>query len=86
MPIGTDQKRRKKWEAVRGAALFAAIRIAAVILLLGCASLAPELGWLQGIAGGLALILVIPIPLMGITIRQRFREIEGGELDAAAKY
>jgi len=87
MPNDIEQRRRsQKREAVQGVLLFAALRLASVIVLLWSISLIPELPWLQVILGILTLIVGVPVLFIWPTLKQRFQEIEGGEFDAAAKY
>ena len=87
MPSDIEQRRRRqKREAVQGVLLFAALRLASVIVLLWSISLIPELPWLQVILGILTLVTGVPVLFMWAALKQRFQEIEGGELDAAAKY
>ena len=87
MPSDIEQRRRRqKREAVQGALLFAALRLAAVIVLLWSISLIPELPWLQAVLGILTLIVGVPVLFIWPILKQRFQEIEGGEFDAAAKY
>lgn len=87
MPGDIEQRRRRqKREAVQGVLLFAALRLAGVIVLLWSISLVPELPWLQVILGILTLVTGVPVLFMWAALKQRFQEIEGGEFDAAAKY
>ena len=51
MPSDIEQRRRRqKREAVQGALLFAALRLAGVIVLLWSISLVPEFPWLQAVS------------------------------------
>ena len=87
MPNDIEQRRRRqKREAVQGVLLFAALRLASVIVLLWSISLIPELPWLQVILGILTLIVGVPVLFVWPILKQRFQEIEGGELDAAGQY
>ena len=80
------RRRRQKREAVQGVLLFAGLRTASVVVLLWSASLVPQLRWLQVILGVLALAVGAPVLFVGVTLKQRLKEIEGGESDAAAQY
>lgn len=80
------RRRRQKREAVQGVLLFAGFRTASVVVLLWSASLVPQLRWLQVILGVLALAVGAPVLFVGVTLKQRLKEIEGGESDAAAQY
>ena len=87
MPDSTKARKcRQKREAVQGVLFFAAVRIAAGGILLWGSSLAPEFGWLQILLGVLALMVGVPVLFAGIAFKERWKEIEGGELDAAAEY
>lgn len=80
------RKARRKREAIRGVVLFALFQAACVVAFLSLC-LIPELPrWLFWLLAVLALLSAIPIPVSLVVLRQRFKEIEGGELDAAAQY
>lgn len=83
--IKARQARRKR-EAVRGVLLFAVLQVAACV---GCAALCFIPGmpqWAVILCLVLAIFcLVLMIPAFWV-LRSRFKEIEGGELDAAGKY
>ncbi len=81
-----NRKARRKREAVRGIALFALLQIA-------CAAAFLSLCWIPGLPGWLLVLFavlsascIIPLLLSFKVLRQRFQEIEGGELDAADQY
>jgi fatty acid desaturase len=81
-----EKKRRRRREAVRGVALFALLQAACVA---GFAALCwiPDLPkWLFWIFAALAALCVVPVLMALVALRQRFKEIEGGELDAASQY
>ena len=76
-------RRREAWQSVIGATL---LRLATGVLLLG-------LRWYYQIAGiASAVLLLMALLDLGsilpvwILLRQRLKEIEGGEEDAAAQY
>lgn len=80
------RKARRKWEAVRGVVLFALLQTACVV---GFASLCqiPDLPrWLFILFAALAVLCIVPVAAACWLLRQRFQEIEGGELDAAGQY
>lgn len=85
MPAGTD-KRRQKREAVRGVLLFGLIQLACT-LCIGALCFIPELPrwgfWLFAGLAALCAALILPALMV---LKERFQEIEGGELDAAAEY
>ena len=81
-----EKKRRRRREAVRGVALFALLQAACVA---GFAALCwiPDLPkWLFWFFAVLAALCVVPMLIALVALRQRFKEIEGGELDAASQY
>ncbi len=80
------RKARRKREAVRSVVLFALLQAACAAAFLSL-RLIPELPqWLFQLFAVLAALCAIPIPVSLMALRQRFHEIEGGELDAAGQY
>ena len=80
------KQRRRKREAVRGVVLFTLLQTACVV---GFAALCGIPGlprWLFWIFAVLAILCVIPVLAAIAALRQRFREIEGGDVDAAGQY
>lgn len=81
-----DPKARLKREAVRGVALFALLQAACAVCF-GALCFIPDLPtWWQvcfGVLAGFCLLLILPAVFV---LKSRFREIEKGELDAAAEY
>lgn len=74
---------------VKGAAFFALVQLAMALLLLwGRSQLAglEGLDWLRLLLLILAVGDLVTIPAVWIVLKQRMKEIEGGELDAARKY
>lgn len=87
MPANIEaRKKRYRRQAVLGVALFGLLQLACVVCF-GALCLIPDLPgwlfWLFAILGAFCAGLMIPAL---VVLRQRFREIEGGELDAAAEY
>ena len=75
MPKNIDPgQRAQKKDARKGAAFFALVQLAMALLLLWGRS---QLAGLEGL---------VTIPAVWIVLKQRMKEIEGGELDAARKY
>ena len=73
----------------KGAAFFALVQLAMALLLLwGRSQLAglEGLDWLRLLLLILAVGDLVTIPAVWIVLKQRMKEIEGGELDAARKY
>lgn len=80
------RRAREKREAVRSMAIFGVLELAVAAL---CVWLALR----PGVPGWLSVLLFVP-PVLGVllipsavrALKERFREIEGGELDAAGQY
>ena len=85
MPDNTDGgKRALKREAVKGTVLFRGGQGLSILALLWLK------GWVSGWLDTLLLVLAVgdlaAMPFAFVVLRQRMKEIEGGELDAARKY
>ena len=81
-----ERKVRRKRDAVRGVLVFALIQIVTAAAFLMCMWIT---GMPRGVAwmfGGFALICMLVLIPAFVVLRQRFQEIEGGELDEAGKY
>lgn len=81
-----ERKRRYKRQAITGV-------LVCVVLLLPCAmicvglSLFPPLPWWgKALTAAGAVVCIVPVIFSLVVLKQRFKEIEGGELDAAAEY
>ena len=84
MPKNIDPgQRAQKKDARKGAAFFALVQLAMALLLLWGRS---QLDWLRLLLLILAVGDLVTIPAVWIVLKQRMKEIEGGELDAARKY
>ena len=87
MPKNIDPgQRAQKKDARKGAAFFALVQLAMALLLLWGRS---QLAGLEGLRLLLLILAVgdlVTIPAVWIVLKQRMKEIEGGELDAARKY
>ena len=87
MPDSIEKKRRtKRRGAVLGALFILAAQLASAAILIWGASLASEYRWLQITLWVLAVLSLVPLPFVGIVLKQRLNEIKGGESDAAAQY
>lgn len=86
-PESIDPKlqRELKREAVRGAVLYSLAQLLTVAVLLG-ARLVVTQGWLDTLLLVLALADLISIPPVFFVLKERMKEIKGGEFDAARKY
>ncbi len=79
-------KARRKREAVRGVALFAGIQLVTAAFMASLCFIPDGPGWLDVLFGALAGLCLAPIVPALALLKTRFKEIEGGELDAAAEY
>ena len=81
-----EKKARYKKESVYGILIFAAIQLVCAIAF-GSLCFVPDApAWVIWTFFGLAaLCLLLILPALAV-LKQRFKEIEGGELDAAGKY
>ena len=80
MRNNTDPKRRRRREAVRGVAIFDVFQLACAALLAALCFI-PELpGWCVVLFGVLAAGCLLPVIGAAAVLRERFREIERGEL------
>lgn len=82
----TDLQRRDKKAAVVGVVFFAALQLVCAASFASLCFIPDSPVWLTVMFGALAagcLLLIIPAL---VVMKQRFKEIEGGELDEAAEY
>ena len=87
MQANTDpSRRRKRRQAVRGTALFGLFQIACAALFFALCRIPDLPGWTVILFAVLALICILPLGPALVVLYQRFKEIEGGEEDAAAQY
>ena len=80
------KKARRKREAVRGVLLFALLQMGCVVAFASLCWIPGLPRWLCCLFAALAVLSLLPLPVAVKVLRQRFREIEGGELDAAGQY
>lgn len=81
-----DRKARRKRSSVRGVLLFALLQLACAVCF-GSLCFIPDIPkWLFVFFLALAIFCIILILPAILVLRERFKEIEGGELDAAGKY
>jgi len=77
---------KKKREAVRSVLLFSLLPIGCAVCL-GSMCFIPDLPkWAVILFAVLAAISVIPLGMAVFVLKQRFKEIQEGELDAARQY
>nr|WP_325297737.1 hypothetical protein [uncultured Dysosmobacter sp.] len=87
MPESIEARRaRRKREAVRGVVLFGLLQLACAVCFASLCFIPGLPGWAVVLFAVLALLCAAPLAFSLVTLKQRFREIEGGELDAAAEY
>lgn len=86
-PENTEaRKKQRKRSAVRGVLLFALLQLACAAGFGALCFIPGVPTWFVVLFGGLAaLCLVLILPAL-LVLKDRFKEIEGGELDAAGKY
>lgn len=85
MPKSTDPHARRRANAIRGAVTGIAVRLLAAAVLVWIRQSMPD-----GVLSVLFLALILVelgsiVPTM-VVLKQRLKEIEGGEEDAAAQY
>lgn len=81
-----EKQARRKRDAVRGLLFFAILQVITCVAILALCFIPGLPQWaitLFLVLGILSLAMIIPALFM---LRSRFKEIEGGELDAAGKY
>jgi len=80
------RKAERKRSAVTGVGLFVLLQLASALCFAALCFIPDVPGWfpvLFGVLAAVCLLLIIPALIL---LKQRFEEIEGGELDAAGKY
>ena len=83
---GIDRRRRDKKAAVAGVLFFAGLQLVCAAAF-GSLCLIPELpGWAVVLFGALAAACLLMVVPALAALKQRFQEIEGGELYEAAEY
>ena len=81
-----DRKRRHKRQAVTGVCVCTALLLPCIIVCVGLSLFPPLPWWGKALAAAGAVVCIVPVIFSLVVLRQRFKEIEGGELDAAAEY
>ena len=81
-----EKKAKRKKEAVYGVLIYAGLMIVCAAAL-GCVCFVPDVPkgmfWCFLVLAVVCLLLIVPALCV---LKERFKEIEGGELDAAGKY
>ena len=87
MPNSIEAARQSRRRgAILSVLTLLAAQLASAAILIWGASLASEYRWLQITLWVLAVLSLVPLPFVGIVLKQRRNEIKGGESDAAAQY
>ena len=86
-PVNIEERRReRKKSAVVGAVFFTLLQVACAVCFGALCFIPDAPRWVVVLFGALAvgcLLLILPVFKL---LNERFKEIEGGELDAAGKY
>ena len=86
MKQASTKEKEQKRQAVRGVVLFAALQLLCAVAFWSMTGIPDLPGWCEKLFWGLAVFCIaLLIPAL-MVLKQRFYEIEGGELDAAGKY
>ena len=85
MPETTKAARARRRGAIWGAVCFALCQGGTALVLLWLRTWVPA-GWVGGLLLAIAVLDLLLIPPVFVVLRQRLKEIEGGELDAAGQY
>ena len=84
MPGSTEAQQKRA--VVRTALMFVLLR-GVFAIVCACLSVLADLpGWGRALLGLLAALSLIPSPFTIVVVKERFREIEGGEQNAADQY
>ena len=81
-----DRTRRHKRQAVTGVCVCTALLLPCIIVCVGLSLFPPLPWWGTALAAAGAAVCIVPVIFSLVVLRQRFKEIKGGELDAAAEY
>ena len=86
-PVNIEERRaRHKREAVCGILFFALIQLACIVAFVALCMIPDLPTWLFYLFAALAVLCVVPMIFALKVLKQRFQEIEGGELDEASQY
>lgn len=81
-----ERKARYKREAVCGILFFALIQLACIVTFVALCMIPDLPAWLFYLFVAMAIFCIVPMIFALKVLRQRFQEIEGGELDEASQY
>ena len=80
------RKARQKRETVRGVVFFALLQAACGVCFASLCFIPGRPKWCVVLFGALAAVCVLTILPALLVLKERFKEIEGGESDAAGQY
>ncbi|MGI5963848.1 MAG: hypothetical protein ACOX7N_09095 [Lawsonibacter sp.] len=85
-PESTDatNQRALRWQAIRGAVSYCLIQLVGALLLFALRGVIQ--GWMDTLLLVLAVLDLAAIPPVFWVLKERIKEIKGGELDVARKY
>ena len=87
MPVSIEnRKKRYKRQAILGVCVCVVLLLPCVAFFGGLSLFAPFPTWVRALMAIGAILCLLPIGVALAALKQRFKEIEGGELDAAAEY
>ena len=81
-----QRKREHRKGAVVGAIFFSVIQLLSAVFFAALCAIPDLPGWAVGLFLVLAVLSVLLIFPVLVLLKQRFKEIEGGELDEAGQY
>lgn len=81
-----DQKRKYRRQAIISVAGFALLQFACAAVFIALCFIPDLPRWLIILFAALAVTCILPLGFALVVLYQRFKEIEGGEFDAAAQY
>ena len=81
-----EKKVRRKKSAARGVLLFGLVQLASAACFLSLCFIPGLPGWCVILFGALAAACVLLMIPALLALRERYKEIEGGDLDAASEY
>ncbi len=81
-----DQRRHRRRQAVLGVTLFTLLQAACTACFAALCFIPDLPRWAFRLFAALAVLCGLPVIPALVVLKQRFKEIEGGECDAAAEY
>jgi len=81
-----ERQSQQKRSAVHGVVFFVLLQVSVAICFGSLCFIPDAPGWLVVLFGGLAALALLLILSALLVLKERFKEIEGGELDVAGQY